>query len=77
MRERTARRAALGRAPAGADDLDEARMVTAWAAANDAPVLELEGGVSGARLRRFLRGAGVDVDRAAGRRRRVAAASAA
>ena len=36
--------------------------MTAWAAANDAPVLELEGGVTGARLRRFLRGAGVDVD---------------
>lgn len=47
--------------PAGADDLDEARMVTAWAAANDAPVLELEGGVTGARLRRFLRRAGADV----------------
>ena len=47
--------------PAGAGDLDEARMLTAWAAANDAPVLELEGGVSAARLRRFLRGAGVDV----------------
>ncbi len=61
MRERTA--AALrSPGPSGADDLDEARMVTAWAAANDAPVLELEGGVSGARLRRFLRGAGVDVE---------------
>ena len=35
--------------------------MSAWAAANDAPVLELEGGVSGARLARFLRGAGVDL----------------
>ncbi len=51
--------------PADGDALDEARLVSAWAAANDAPVLELEGGVSGARLARFLRGAGVDLGAAA------------
>jgi len=47
--------------PSDGDALDEGRLVSAWAAANDAPVLELEGGVSGARLARFLRGAGVDL----------------
>jgi DNA polymerase-3 subunit epsilon len=57
LAERTA--AAL-RAPAtgGAEALGEARLVDAWAAANDAPVLELEGGVRPARLGRFLKGAG-------------------
>ncbi len=53
--------------PADGDELDEARLVSAWAAANDAPVLELEGGVTGARLARFLRGAGVDLGAAAPR----------
>ena len=55
------RRRCARRVPADGDALDEARIVSAWAAANDAPVLELEGGVSGARLARFLRGAGVDL----------------
>jgi DNA polymerase-3 subunit epsilon len=64
LAERTA--AAL-RAPAtgGAEALGEARLVDAWAAANDAPVLELEGGVRPARLARFLEGAGVPGARAA------------
>lgn len=45
--------------PADACAIDEARLVGAWAAANDAAALELEGGVGAARLERFLRGAGV------------------
>lgn len=45
--------------PADACEIDEARLVSAWAAANDAAALELEGGVGAARMSRFLRGAGV------------------
>jgi len=51
--------------PADGDVLDEARLVATWAASNDAPVLELEGGVTRARLTRFLQGAGAAVDRPA------------
>ncbi len=47
--------------PADGDALDEARLVSAWAASNQALELELEGGVTRARLARFLRGAGVDL----------------
>jgi hypothetical protein len=45
--------------PSDACEVDEARLVSAWAAANDAPSLELEGGAGAARLSRFLHGAGV------------------
>jgi DNA polymerase III subunit epsilon len=50
--------------PSDGDALDEARLVSSWAVANQALELELEGGVSHTRLARFLRGAGVDLETA-------------